>query len=130
MRRRGDRISGRRVHGGVLLIPCLLHDAYHYWFLADTGAARTLLTPTVAEEIGLDPAAPIRHERIASVHHVTRVPVVRLSSLQVGVQRLTEVEALGMALPADLRIDGLLGLNVLGRFRATFEFDRATLVLR
>jgi predicted aspartyl protease len=98
--------------------------------LADTGAARTLLTPTVAEEIGLDPAAPIRHEQIASVHHVTRVPVVRISSLQVGMQRLIGVEALVMALPADLRIDGLLGLNVLGWFRATFEFDRATVVLR
>jgi predicted aspartyl protease len=130
MRRRGDRLLGRRVHGGVLLVPCLLNDAYRYWFLADTGAARTLLTRTVAEEIGLDPAAPIRHERIASVHHVTGVSVARLSSLQVGAQRLTEVEVLLMALPTDLRIDGLLGLNVLGRFRATFELHQATLVLR
>jgi len=43
---------------------------------------------------------------------------------------LTEVEASVGALPAELRVDGLLGLNVLGQFRTTFEFDRATLVLR
>jgi hypothetical protein len=29
-----------------------------------------------------------------------------------------------------MRVDGLLGLNVLGQFRATFAFDRATLALR
>jgi hypothetical protein len=29
-----------------------------------------------------------------------------------------------------MRVDGLLGLNVLGQFRATFAFDRATFVLR
>jgi predicted aspartyl protease len=64
------------------------------------------------------------------VHRIAWAPVVQVSSLQVGAQRLMEVEALVLAFPADLRIDGLLGLNVLGRLRATFEFDRATLVLR
>ena len=54
MRRRGDRIPGRRGYGGVLLVPCLLHAAYRYWLLADTGAARTLITPDVAFELGLD----------------------------------------------------------------------------
>lgn len=130
MNRRGDRILGRRAHGGVLLVPCLLHDAYRYWFLADTGAARTLLTPQVAEELGLDRSTPVRQERIASVHHVTWAPVVRVHSLQVGMQRLTAVDAVVLPLPTAMRIDGLLGVNVLGRFRTTFEFDRATVVLR
>ena len=130
MSRRGNRIRGRRAHGGVLLVPCLLHEAYRYWFLADTGAAHTLLTPSVAAELGLDLMSPVRHTRIASVHQVAWVPVVRIRSLHIGAQRLTEVEAVVGALPAELRIDGLLGLNVLGQFRATFEFDRATLVLR
>ena len=39
MRRRGNCIRGRRGYGGVVLVPCLLHDAYRYWLLADTGAA-------------------------------------------------------------------------------------------
>lgn len=130
MSRRGGRIPGRRAHGGVLLVPCLLHDAYRYWFLADTGAAHTLLTPIVAAELGLDLTSPVRHARIASVHQVAWVPVVHVRSLQVGAYRFAEVEVLVGALPAELRVDGLLGLSVLGRFRVTFEFDRATLVLR
>ena len=54
MRRRGDRIRRRRGYGGVVYVPCLLHDAYRYWLLADTGAARTLITPDVALELDLD----------------------------------------------------------------------------
>jgi hypothetical protein len=76
MNRRGDRIQGRRAHGGVLLVPCLLHDAYRYWFLADTGAARTMISQAIAAEIGLDLASPLRQERIASVHQLARVPAL------------------------------------------------------
>lgn len=130
MRRRGDRIPGRRGYGGVLLVPCLLHGAYRYWFLADTGAARTLITPDVALDFDLDVRTPLRQERIASVHHVVSAPVVRLASLQIGAQRLTNVEAVVLPLPAALRVDGLLGINVLEHFRTTFEFAQATIVLR
>jgi hypothetical protein len=113
MRRRGDRIRGRRGYGGVVLVPCLLHDAYRYWLLADTGAARTLITPDVALELDLDVQTPVRQERIASVHRVVSAPVVRLASMQIGAQRLTHVEALVLPLPVELRVDGLLGINVL-----------------
>lgn len=130
MSRRGDRIRGRRAHGGVLLVPCLLNDAYRYWFLADTGAAITMLSHKVAEEMPLDLSRPLRQERVASVHQMDWAPVIRLDSLQVGSQRVTDIEVLVLPLPADLRVDGLLGVNFLGRFRTTFEFDRSTLVLR
>jgi predicted aspartyl protease len=113
-----------------LLVPCLLYDAYRYWFLADTGTSSTLLTPDVALELDLDVRTPIRQERIASVHHVVSVPVVRLASVQIGAQRLTNVEAVVLPLPAELRVDGLLGVNVLEHFRTTFEFSQATIVLR
>ena len=129
-RRRGDRVQGRRAYGGVLVIPCQLNDAYRYWFLADTGTAMTMLSQRVAEEMGLDLTRPVRQERIASVHQVAQSPVLRLSSLQVGGQRVTDLEVLVISLPPDLRVDGLLGVNFLERFRPTFEFDEATLVLR
>ena len=130
MNRRGDRIPGRWAHGGVLLVPCLLNDAYRYWFLADTGAAITTCSSRVAEEIGVDLSHPLRQERIVSIHQPAWAPVVRLGSLQVGSQRVTNIEVLVFSLPADLRVEGLLGVNFLGRHRPTFEFDRSILVLR
>jgi len=129
-RRRGDRVQGRRAYGGVLVVPCQLNDAYRYWFLADTGTAMTMLSHRVAEEMGVDLIRPVRHQRIASVHQMTQAPVLCLSSLQVGSQRVTNIEVLVLSLPPDLRVDGLLGVNFLEQFRPTFEFDQATLVLR
>jgi clan AA aspartic protease (TIGR02281 family) len=128
--RRGDRVQGRRSYGGVLVIPCQLNDAYRYWFLVDTGTALTMLSRQVAEEIGLDLTRPVRYKRIASVHKVEEAPVFRLDSLRTGGQRTTDIEVLVLALPAELRVDGLLGVNFLGKFRPTFEFYQGILVLR
>jgi len=43
---------------------------------------------------------------------------------------LSDVEVLVVSLPAELRVDGVLGVNFLERFRPTFEFEQAVLVLR
>jgi len=129
-RRSGDRVPGRRAYGGVLVIPCRLNEDYRYWLLVDTGAAITMLSHRVAEEMSLDCEHPLRQARVASVHQVVWAPVVRLASLQVGSQRLSDVEVLVAPLPAELRVDGVLGVNFLERFRPTFEFEQAVLVLR
>ena len=126
----GDRIAARPDHGGVLLVPCQINTSCRYWLPADTGAALTVLSPRVADEVGLDAGRPPRYEQITSVHRTQRAPVVRLDRLQVGRHWATDVEALVLALPHSLRIDGLLGVNFLRRFRPTFEYDTATLVLR
>ena len=72
---------------------------------------------------------PVRQEHIASVHQVVSAPVVRVASVQIGAQRLTNVEAVVLPLPAELRVDGLLEVNVLEHFRTTFEFPQAIIVL-
>jgi predicted aspartyl protease len=78
----------------------------------------------------LDITHPIRQIQIASAHQVVQTPIVRLDSLQVGDKRVNDLEVLIVALPVALRVDGLLGVNFLEKFRVTFEFDQATLVLR
>ena len=129
-RSRSSRIEGRRSYGGVLVVPCLLNGTYRYWMLVDTGAALTLLSRQAAEEMGLDLSRAVRQERIASIHRTVPVPVLPVESLQVGAQRVSDLEVVVLSLPPELRIDGLLGFNFLEQFRPTFEFDRGTLVLR
>jgi predicted aspartyl protease len=58
------------------------------------------------------------------------VPTGRIPSLRLGSVELRDVEVALLEAPAGVHVDGLLGVNVLDRFRATFEFRRATLVLR
>jgi hypothetical protein len=40
------------------------------------------------------------------------------------------LEVLVVHFPPRLRIDGVLGVNFLERFRSTLDFDMATLILR
>ena len=54
----------------------------------------------------------------------------RLQSLQVEGIIVEALEVLVVTFSPQLRIDGVLGVNFLERFRSTFDFDTATLLLR
>jgi predicted aspartyl protease len=53
-----------------------------------------------------------------------------VAELSIGGFRVTNTEAVVLELPHQLRLDGLLGMNVLKQFRMTIEIDTGTLVLR
>lgn len=129
-RRKADRIRGRREHGGVLTVPCQLNGNYRYWFLADTGAALTVISEQAAREMNLDLGQPAQMLEIVSVHQLAHAPRVRLNTLQIGGHKVNNIDVLVLSLPRNLRVDGLLGINFLQHFRPTFEFEQATLVLR
>ena len=115
----------------LVVVSVVLNRTRAFRFIVDTGAQRTVVSHDVAETLGLDLARPLRFEAIVTAERQTPpAPVVRLESVQVGGMRLRDLEASVFNLPPTLRADGLLGLNFLSRFRATFEFDRSTLILR
>ncbi len=60
----------------------------------------------------------------------TTVATGRIPSLRIGGVELRDLEIALLELAPGVHLDGLLGVNVLDRFRATFEFRSATLVLR
>jgi predicted aspartyl protease len=53
-----------------------------------------------------------------------------LEALSVGGHEVRNIDVLILELPSELRIDGLLGMDFLGRFRTTVEPDTATVILR
>jgi len=58
------------------------------------------------------------------------VPTGRIPALQLGVATLPDVEVALIDLPPGVAVDGPLGVNVLDRFRVTFDFRHAAMVLR
>jgi hypothetical protein len=58
------------------------------------------------------------------------VPSFRLQSLQVEGITVQALAVLVITFSPQLRIDGVLGVNFLERFRSTFDFDMAMLILR
>lgn len=130
MSRRGDRIQGQRKQCGVLTVPCLINDIRYLSLLADTGAAFTAISQRAALEMNLDITRPVRQMRIVSAHRVDNVPIVQIDSFQVGSRCVKNMEIMVLPLPSELYADGLLGVNFLEKFRVTFEFDQAAIVLR
>ena len=99
--------------------------------LVDTGSIVTALTPEAVTRVGLDRQRFTGQRRIFTAAGTSEtLPTGRVASLKLGGAELRGVEVALLDLPSGLRIDGLLGLNVLERFRVTFEFRRAALVLR
>jgi predicted aspartyl protease len=130
-RRQGNRIPGYRAYGGVLIVSTLLNRGTRTYMMVDSGAAYCCITPEIARLLGYDPHRPMARRSIASVQGVeAEVPSFRLQSLQVEGIVVQALEVLVITFSPRLRIDGILGVNFLERFRSTFNFDPATLILR
>ncbi len=124
-----SRIQGRIVYGGILLVPVRL-CGQNFDCLVDTGAAYTAINPRLASLFDLL-ASDSRRMTIAPVHgSPLSVPQVVLPDLRIGGIELTDVDALVVSFPTELKLHGIIGMNVLRRFRVTLEGDTSILVLR
>lgn len=124
-----SRVRGRLAHGGLLLVPVRVHGQT-FEFLIDTGAAYTALSKDIVTLLDLT-IVPQRTLAIAPAQgNIFRAPVVTLREFQLGGFRLANVTAIVLAFPHTLKIDGIVGMNVLRLFRFTVEIDTGTLVLR
>lgn len=130
-RRQGNRIPGYRAYGGVLIVATLLNRETRAHMMVDSGAAYCCITPEMARLLGYDLRRPLARCSIASVQGVdAEVPSFRLQSLQVAGIIVQALDVLVITFSPRLRIDGVLGVNFLERFRSTFDFDTAMLILR
>ena len=99
--------------------------------LVDTGCAVTAITPSTVDLLGLDRSTFTgRQVMFTAGGTFLTVPTGRIPALRLGAVELQDVEVALMDLPPGVAVDGLLGVNVLDQFRATFDFRHATLVLR
>ena len=104
-----------RVGAGVMI-----NGAGPFTFVIDTGAGTTAIADTVAARLRLPPMAPLIVHGITAA---TRTDSVAVDQLMLS--RLPFRNLRCPVLPADqLAADGLLGLDVLGRFRLGFDVMR------
>jgi hypothetical protein len=91
-----------------------------FTFVIDTGAGTTSVADTVADQLALPPAPPMRVHGITAAAVAHGVAVDRLVLSGLGFRNL-HCPVFGRD---QLGADGLIGLDVLGRFRLTFDVMR------
>jgi predicted aspartyl protease len=105
-------------------------DGVAFDLAVDTGAVSLVISSRIAQYLGMDLAQPLAWAQLAGVGSSGSVPMVRLGRVSLATATATNLIAYVYNLPSVLRVDGLLGLNFLSKFRVTFEFDTRTLVIR
>ena len=95
-------------------------------FLLDTGSSYCVVAPALARELGL--AETGTFATVETANGPVHVPLVRLTSLELeGGVRVRDVEAI--VHDAGPGLDGVLGLNVLNRYRYAIDSQRRQLEL-
>jgi len=91
--------------------------------LLDTGADRTVLTPALFERLGLTTEADaIRMRMTVATGETVRVPLAQIGSLMIGDFTVEDLDVGVYAVVLQMSdVDGLLGTDVLGHFRASVD---------
>jgi clan AA aspartic protease (TIGR02281 family) len=121
-----DAVRVRR-HGGNWFVEVTLNDAHQASFLVDTGAAACVITPELAEAIGI---APDPDEPAVLVRGVTGSRWgrrIKIPSIRVGEAEAQDVIAFVIPLPG---MQGILGNTFLSRYRATLDPAQGLLTLQ
>jgi predicted aspartyl protease len=95
--------------------------------LVDTGSTYTIFPVEVLESIGISPAKSEEHERIATGSGYIIAPKVRVRSLSTLGKEFRRVVVMAHTLPFGGPIDGLLGMDILSRLKATISVAEGTI---
>ena len=96
--------------------------------LIDTGASLTILTPGALKRRGVAAEPTGKTGLFTTANGQVSAPIYRLDSLSVGEWRVSNLEVGVLALE-DPRLDGLLGMNFLGKFQFFIDQTQAQLRL-
>ena len=98
--------------------------------LLDTGSAYTLISQEILESIGCSPAVPKRTQRIITGSGYEIVPVILVSKFHCLGNLLEDFEILAHTLPFGVYVDGLLGMDFLGRFEIEIKLHSGKILIR
>lgn len=115
---------------GHVLVPVSIDGGESLFFVLDTAAGRTLVTPSLVERLGLE-EVPGESVTTLGVHGKSENPIVKIQSVAVGDAHVGNVTAIVLDLQhitrGDWHVDGVLGMDFLTRFDVRLDF-RASLV--
>jgi clan AA aspartic protease (TIGR02281 family) len=119
-------IALERSRGGWIT-EVVVNDTRKGRFLVDTGASLTVLTPELADELGIKPPRRGRIVRLQTLSGETEGPIVTIPLVRVGDLEARDVIAVIHEIPD---LDGILGNTFLARYSVTLDARRGLLTVR
>ena len=120
-----DSVRLQRIRGNWY-VEVVVNDQHRATFLVDTGATACVITPALAEALGLQPDSDAPTVRVRGVTGSAAAQVVVIPSLRVGDAEAEKVHAFIMPLAG---MQGILGNTFLARFTATLDPAQGILTL-
>jgi predicted aspartyl protease len=116
----------------LVMIPAFVNGDGPHAFVVDTGASATVLSPALADALGIDRAASAT---MLGAGGMLQATVGRVASLAVGAASLDDLpvvvsdflEPIAQAVGA--KVDGVVGYNFLRRFRVTIDYPNGVMWL-
>jgi hypothetical protein len=114
---------------GLVLVRVVVNGAGPHLFLLDTGGSSTVVSGTLARQLGLIPAG---NHRIDTMSGSRTVGLTRVSELRLGGETFNDVEVLWMDLAnlraRDSRIQGVIGQDLLRTRSFLLDYESRRLV--
>jgi clan AA aspartic protease (TIGR02281 family) len=113
--------------GGVWTAEVVVNDGRTARFIVDTGAAVTVISPALVEELGLRVPAGAPLVKLRTPAGEITGPAITVGSIRLGETTARGVDALVHEIPGG---EGLLGNSFLSRYAVTLDPAQGTLSLR
>ena len=95
----------------------------------DTGASVTTISKDILYQLGYD-VSECEKARITTASGVAYVDVVRLKKLKLGTLILEDVEVYAHTFPEESFSLGVIGLNVISKYKVTLDFRERKIVCK
>ena len=117
---------------GRLIVPPVRirhSEVYQPDMALDTGARLTVIAPSLAREIGLEPDGTELTVSITGATGTSSAVLLRVRSISVLGIEVRNVRVICHPLPRRLGLDGILGLNFLNRFNIEIDNETETVTM-
>jgi clan AA aspartic protease (TIGR02281 family) len=108
----------------TFVVPATVNRRYLATFLIDTGASYTVITPKMAETLGIAIAADSPTVPVTTANGILHAPVVRLKHVSLGGLQVDNVDAVVTELGDSPQLSGLLGMSFFQGMDLSFKQDR------
>lgn len=109
-----------------MIVTALMNQRINGNLIIDTGATNTVISNRLANLLTLQ---SVGRAFVHTVGGPVQVAVARLGSLKVGAAEINNLPVLVHDFSQDPSIEGLLGMDFLGRYQIGFDSKRQLLIL-